>query len=85
MAWHALDDALRGLQVSNLAGDDCVESDNVAITHGNIGLRGVCLLGLQSVAYEEAIKFQLAAVELLNAVSAMQFFDAKRTRHGLRF
>jgi hypothetical protein len=39
MTGHALDDALRGLRVLNLTGNDGVETDNSIIAQRDIGLR----------------------------------------------
>ena len=36
---HALDDALRGLRVLNLTGNDGVETDNCIVAQPDIGLR----------------------------------------------
>ena len=66
----------------NLAGNDRVKADDFLLAHGNVGLRGICLLGLQRMTYEEAIKLRLRAGELLDSVSAMQFLDMKRIGHG---
>ncbi len=82
MAWHAFDDALSRLRVRSLARDDRIEAAYLAVGHGHVGLRRVGLLGLQRVTDEEAIQLRLPAGELLDGVSAMQFFDMKRTRHG---
>jgi hypothetical protein len=59
----------------NLACDDRVEADDLVAAHGDVGLRRICLLGLQRVTYEEAIKLRLPAGELLDGMVAMQFFD----------
>src|SRR5580704_5147922 len=83
MAGHALDDTLGSLRVLTLAGNDRVKADDFLLAHGNVGLRGICLLGLQSMTYKEAIKLRLPAGELLDSVSAMQFLDMRRIRHGL--
>src|ERR1700730_9611732 len=82
MAGHALDDTLGSLRVLNLAGNDRVKADDLLVTHGNVSLRGICLLGLQRMTYKEAIKLRLPAGELLDRVSAMQFLDMKRICHG---
>ena len=79
---HSLDDALRSLRVLNLAGDDGVEAGDLIAIHRDIGLRGIRLLGLQGVTYEEAIKLRLPAGELFDVMRAVQFFDMKQRLQG---
>jgi len=85
IARHALDDALGGLGVTNLAGDDRIETDNLVTGHGNVGLRRICLLGAQRVADEETIKLGPPASEVLDGVGTIELLDAKQIRHGLLF
>ena len=65
----------------DLTGDDRVEPHDLVFPNCNVRLRGIGLLGLQRVTYEEAIKLWLAAGELLNCVRAVQFLDAKWLGH----
>ena len=81
MAWHALDDPLGSVRMLNLSGYDRVETENLAVAHGNIGLRRIRLLRLQRMTLQKAIKLRLPAIELLDGMGAMQFLDAKQSRH----
>ena len=56
MARHALHDPLWRVGVLNLAGDERIKAENFAIAERNIGLRRICLLRLQCVASEKAVK-----------------------------
>ena len=82
MARHALDDALGGVGMANLAGDHRIKSDHLTVVQRNIGLRRIRLLRLQSVPYQEAIKLGLSAREILDRMAALQLLNAERASHG---
>src|SRR6266481_2267786 len=82
MAGHAFDDALRSLRVLNLAGNDRVEADDLVFVCGNVSPRGICLLGLQRMTYEKAVKLRVPAAELFDQVSTIQLLNVKRIHHG---
>ena len=68
---HALNHPLGRVRMPNLAGYDGVETDNLAVADGHVGLRGIRLLGLQRVTNQEAIKLRLPASEMIDNVGAV--------------
>jgi len=55
VTWHAFNDPLRGVRVTDLADDDGVDADDLAVAHGNVSLGGIRLLSLQRAPEQKAI------------------------------
>ncbi len=70
VARHSLGNARWRVRMTNLAGNDRIVADDITISHRDVGLRRVCLLGLQRVSNEKAIELGLPASEPFNGVLA---------------
>jgi len=83
MTGHAFDNALRRISVTDFPSHNRIVADNRLFAQADIGLRGIHLLGPERMTNEEPIKFRLAAGEILDLMSALQFFYSQWICHGL--
>lgn len=78
MTGEAFGQTLRCAIVLDLTDHECIVAYDVPIRGRNVGLRCLGLLILQGIAFEEAIQRFASAVEVIDLVTALQFFNAER-------